>query len=65
MKNIIFITSSDHNTSEQYYFDVNENKPNPKLIQKKRLRVILYSDESMGNGYFYMHANKDALRILK
>ena len=24
-----FITSSDHNTSEQYYFDVNENNPKP------------------------------------
>ena len=53
-----FITSSDHNTSEQYYFDVNENKPNPKLIQK-RDKGILYSVNSW-NGYFYMHTNKDA-----
>ena len=31
-----FITTSDHNTSEQYYFDVNENKPKPKLIKKRK-----------------------------
>ena len=30
-----FITSSDHNTSEQYYFSVNETKPEPKLMQKR------------------------------
>ena len=33
------ITTSDHNTSEQYYFSVNEKKPNPKLI-KKRKKVL-------------------------
>ena len=36
-----FITTSDHSTSEQYYFEVNEEKPRPKLI-KKRKRGILY-----------------------
>ena len=25
-----FITTSDHNTSEQYYFNVNEKEPKPK-----------------------------------
>ena len=30
------ITSSDHNTSEQYYFKIDENNPNPKLIQKRK-----------------------------
>ena len=30
-----FINTSDHNTSEQYYFHVNEEKPNPKLIIKR------------------------------
>ena len=34
-----FITSSDHNTSEQYYFGVNEEIPKPKLIQKKEKEV--------------------------
>ena len=52
-----FITSSDHNTSEQYYFDVNE-KPIPKLIQK-RDKGVLYNVNSW-DGYFYMHTNKNA-----
>ena len=30
------ITSSDHNTSEQYYFKIDEDNPNPKLIQKRK-----------------------------
>ena len=53
-----FITTSDHNTSEQYYFLVNENKPKPKLI-KKRKRGIIYSISSWDN-YFYCHTNEDA-----
>ena len=31
-----FITTSDHNTSEQYYFEVTEKKPKPKLIKKRK-----------------------------
>ena len=53
-----FITTSDHNTSEQYYFAVNEVKPNPKLI-KKRKRGIIYSVTSWQD-YFYCHTNEDA-----
>ena len=53
-----FISSSDHNTSEQYYFEVTENSPKPKLI-KKRERGILYSVNSWNNK-FYNHTNKDA-----
>ena len=53
-----FITTSDHNTSEQYYFDVNENKPKPKLI-KKRKKGIIYSVNSW-NGLFYCHTNENA-----
>ena len=53
-----FITTSDHNTSEQYYFGVNEKKPIPKLI-KKRKRGIIYSVTSWKN-YFYCHTNEDA-----
>ena len=30
-----FINTSDHNTSEQYYFESNEEKPHPKLIIKR------------------------------
>ena len=53
-----FITTSDHNTSEQYYFLENEAKPKPKLI-KKREKGILYSVNSWDNK-FYNHTNKDA-----
>ena len=53
-----FISSSDHNTSEQYYFKVNEIKPNPKLIIKRE-KGILYSISSWDNK-FYNHTNKDA-----
>ena len=53
-----FISTSDHNTSEQYYFDVNEEKPKPKLIQKRK-KGIIYSVNSW-DGFFYKHTNEDA-----
>ena len=53
-----FISSSDHNTSEQYYFGVNEKKPIPKLISKRK-KGILYSVNSWNNK-FYNHTNEDA-----
>ncbi len=53
-----FITSSDHNTSEQYYFSVDEKKPKPKLIQKRE-RGIIYSVNSWDE-HFYKHTNKNA-----
>ena len=53
-----FISTSDHNTSEQYYFEANENKPKPKLIQKRK-KGIIYSVNSW-NGYFYKHTNENA-----
>jgi len=53
-----FITSSDHNTSEQYYFNADEIIPNPKLIDKRK-RGIIYSVNSW-NGNFYKHTNEDA-----
>ena len=53
-----FITSSDHNTSEQYYFTVNEEYPNPKIINK-RTKGILYSIDSWDNK-FYNHTNDGA-----
>ena len=53
-----FIISSDHNTSEQYYFSVDEENPKPKLI-KKRKKGIIYSVSSW-NGYFYNHTNENA-----
>ena len=53
-----FISTSDHNTSEQYFFSVNEKSPKPKLIIK-RDKGILYSVSSWDNK-FYNHTNKDA-----
>ena len=53
-----FISTSDHNTSEQYYFKANEDLPNPKLIQKRQ-RGIIYSVNSWDN-YFYKHTNENA-----
>ena len=52
------ITTSDHNTSEQYYFGVDEITPKPKLIIQRQ-RGILYSINSWANN-FYNHTNNDA-----
>ena len=53
-----FINSSDHNTSEKYYFKTNEKLPKPKMV-RKREKGIIYSVSSWGD-YFYIHTNKDA-----
>jgi oligopeptidase B len=53
-----FINSSDHNTSEQYYFGIEEKNPKPKLIMKRE-KGILYSISSW-DGKFYNHTNKNA-----
>jgi len=53
-----FINTSDHNTSEQYYFNSNEENPTPKLIIKRE-KGIIYNVNSW-NGKFYNHTNKDA-----
>ena len=53
-----FITTSDHNTSEQYYFGIDEENPKPKLI-KKRKKGVIYSVNSW-DGKFYLHTNEDA-----
>ena len=53
-----FINTSDHNTSEQYYFPSNDEKPAPKLIIKRE-RGVLYSVNSWDKK-FYNHTNKNA-----
>lgn len=53
-----FISTSDHNTSEQYYFHIDEENPIPKII-KERKKGIIYSVNSW-DGYFYNHTNEDA-----
>ena len=53
-----FISTSDHNTSEQYYFSKNEENPKPKLI-KERKKGVIYSVNSW-DGKFYLHTNEQA-----
>jgi len=53
-----FINTSDHNTSEQYYFGSNEESPVPKLIIERE-KGVLYSINSWGKK-FYNHTNKNA-----
>ncbi len=53
-----FISTSDHNTSEQYYFNVEDENPKPKLI-KKRKKGIIYSVNSW-ESKFYLHTNDNA-----
>ena len=53
-----FISTSDHNTSEQYYFSKDEENPKPKLI-KERKRGVIYSVNSW-DGKFYLHTNEQA-----
>jgi len=52
------ISSSDHNSSEIFYFSTNEKHPKPKLIQKREAGII-YSINSWKD-YFYLHTNKNA-----
>ncbi len=53
-----FINTSDHNTSEQYYFEATDHKPYPKLIMKRE-KGIIYSVNSWDKK-FYNHTNKNA-----
>ena len=52
------IESSDHITSEIYYFSSNEKKPKPKLF-KKRKKDVNYSLDSW-NQKFYIRTNEKA-----
>ena len=53
-----FINTSNHNTSEQFYFNESEKKPTPKLIIKRE-KGVLYSVSSW-DCKFYNHTNKNA-----
>ncbi len=53
-----FISTSEHTTSEVYYFNKREEKLEPKIILKRK-EGIEYSLDSWG-GYFWMHTNQDA-----
>ena len=58
------ITTSDHNTSEQYYFGVDEKTPKPKLIIKRQ-KGILYSINSWANNFLEVRkvSNFDSLSL--
>ena len=53
-----FISTSEHTTSEVYFFSKDQTKPEPKLILKRK-EGVEYSIDSW-NGYFWMHTNQDA-----
>jgi len=53
-----FISTSEHTTSEVYYFDKDETEPKLKLVSRREGGVE-YSLDSWG-GYFWMHTNRDA-----
>ena len=52
------IGTSDHVTSEVYFFDVNDLNPKPKLF-RKRQKEIRYSIDSW-EGNFFIHTNLNA-----
>jgi oligopeptidase B len=53
-----FISTSEHTTSEVYYFNKDEAKFEPKIILKRK-EGVEYSLDSWG-GYFWMHTNQNA-----
>ena len=64
-ENFFTISTSDHITTEEYFFPADAKKIKP-LLFKKREKDVRYSIDSW-QGYFYMHTNKDArdYKILK
>ena len=52
------IGTSDHITTEEYFFPVNEKEIKPILFQKRK-KDVRYSIDSWKN-YFYVHTNEDA-----
>ena len=53
------IKTSDHTTSEIYFFDINETNPKPKLFKKRQKEIECSIDSWKGN--FYIHTNLDAV----
>ena len=52
------ISTSDHTTSEIYFFGIDESNPKPKLFQKRQ-KEIKYSVDSWREDFF-IHTNQDA-----
>ena len=57
-ENFYIISTSDHITTEEYYFPVNQDSIKPILF-KKRKKDIRYSIDAW-KGYFYVHTNENA-----
>ena len=52
------ISTSDHITTEEYFFESTDSEMSPKLF-KKRQKDVRYSLDSWGE-YFYIHTNENA-----
>ena len=57
-ENFYIISTSDHITTEEYYFPANKDSIKPILF-KKRKKDIRYSIDAW-KGYFYVHTNENA-----
>ena len=53
------ISTSDHITTENYFFSANEKEIKPKLFLARE-KDVRYSIDSWKDGYFYLHTNKNA-----
>lgn len=53
------ISTSDHITSENHFFPVDEKEIKPKLFLARE-KDVRYSIDSWKDGYFYLHTNKNA-----
>tara|TARA_Y100001958_G_C21218219_1_gene543579 strand:- start:182 stop:2074 length:1893 start_codon:yes stop_codon:yes gene_type:complete len=53
-----FITTSEHTSSEVYFFGKEEENPKPKIFLKREEGVEYSLDSS--HGYFWIHTNLDA-----
>jgi len=56
-RKFFLINTSDHSTTETYYFAADEEKINLKLFQKRREKIRY--DLDSWSGHFYIHTNQD------
>ena len=56
-RKFFLISTSDHSTTETYYFSADEEKINLKLFQKRKEKIRYDVDSWLG--YFYIHTNQD------
>jgi len=56
-RKFFLINTSDHSTTETYYFSANEKKINLKLFQKRKEKIRYDIDSWLD--HFYIHTNQD------